>query len=684
MPPGQAAKPTFTPRTRAPRGGGRRAADAGDAGDQPRGGRHGGRSDRPAPQPARRQPGDGRPRPSFTPRDGHPPPQDIRQRAAVYPEPTTTFFAPPGYPQPSFQPYADPETPPRGRPGRPRPGGPGGVPPEQSGDGRTRILDVPGGPGADAASDTGPQQAGGTRPNLARSSKAMAFGTIASRGTGFLRTFVLAIAIGAGPLANAYNVSNTLPNTVYYLMLGGIFTSVVVPLLVKAAKNHMDHGEAYAERIFTLGAISLLIVTAVGTALAGPIVDLYSGGISGSEHHVMVLFAYFFIPQIFFYGMDSLLGAILNTKGRFGANMWTPVINNVVVIAVFGLFLAVQGTNRTPGDISSFGINLLGLGTTLGIVIQSIALWFDFRRSEIGEIGHMAGWMLGYVISQFAANLVLTVVANMASTRHGAGASSYSAYAYAYQLFQLPYAIVGISVISALLPRMSGHATDRRYSLVREDFSTGVRLASVIVVPAAVFLGALGAPLCVLLFSHGSTSVSQGRYIGEVFGMLSLGLLPFMLTQLQLRVFYSFHDNRTPGIIGFVMLAVGAIGDFVALAVLPPSEVVIGLGAVYGLVTVVGAALAWPLLLRHVGSLDGWRITRSLVRMVLATIPGLVWIFVVISIAGSILRFGTFYGLASTVIGGGGAVLLYAFCARVLGIEEFRVLIRTVAGRVGR
>jgi putative peptidoglycan lipid II flippase len=243
---------------------------------------------------------------------------------------------------------------------------------------------------------------------------------------------------------------------------------------------------------------------------------------------------------------------------------------------------------------------------------------------------------------------------------------------------------VGISVISALLPRMSGHATDRRYSLVREDFSTGVRLASVIVVPAAVFLGALGAPLCVLLFSHGSTSVSQGRYIGEVFGMLSLGLLPFMLTQLQLRVFYSFHDNRTPGIIGFVMLAVGAIGDFVALAVLPPSEVVIGLGAVYGLVTVVGAALAWPLLLRHVGSLDGWRITRSLVRMVLATIPGLVWIFVVISIAGSILRFGTFYGLASTVIGGGGAVLLYAFCARVLGIEEFRVLIRTVAGRVGR
>jgi putative peptidoglycan lipid II flippase len=609
----------------------------------------------------------------------------------VYPDPTTTFFAPPGYPQPSFQPYADPEAPPRARPQGPRHGGPGGAPPEQAGDGRTQILDVPSAPGQDGVSDTGPQQSFGTQPNLARSSKAMAFGTIAARGTGFLRTFMLVSVIGSGFLANAYNVSNTLPNTVYYLMLGGIFTSVVVPLLVKAAKGHMDMGAAYTERIFTLGAIALLTVTIVGTALARPIVALYSGGITGSEYHLMVIFAYFFIPQIFFYGMDSLLGAILNTKGRFGANMWTPVINNVVVIAVLALFLAIERTGRTPEDISSFGVKLLGLGTTLGIVIQSIALFpivkragfsfrlrFDFRRAELGEIGHMAGWMLGYVVSQFLANLVLTVVADRASD------TGYSAYSYAYQLFQLPYAIVGISVISALLPRMSGHATDRRYSLVREDFSTGVRLASVIVVPAAVFLGALGAPLCVLLFAHGSTHVDQGRYIGEVFGMLSLGLLPFMLTQLQLRVFYSFHDNRTPALIGVVMLVVGVIGDFVALAVLPSSQVVIGLGAVYGLVTLVGAAIAWPLLLRHVGSLDGWRITRSLVRMFLATIPGLVWIFVVISVTGSIFRIGTFYGLASTVIGGGGAVLLYAFCARVLGIEEFRVLIRTVAGRVGR
>jgi putative peptidoglycan lipid II flippase len=607
-----------------------------------------------------------RPQPTFTPHEEHLPPPLDAGRQAVYPQPTTTFFAPPGYPQPSFTPYPYGEAPPRR--GEPR-----------------------------SVSDTGPQRSVEAQPSLARSSKAMAIGTIASRGTGFLRTLMLATALGSGPLADAYNISNTLPNTVYYLMLGGIFTSVVLPLLVRAAKNHPDKGEAYAERIFTLGAIGLLIVTVAGTALSAPIVDLYLPGTAGSEHRVAVIFAYFFIPQIFFYGMDSLLGAILNTKGRFGANMWTPVINNAVVIAVFVLFLAVEGPGRTPSNVSPAGINLLGLGTTLGIVIQSIALFpivkragfsfrlrFDFRRSELGEIGGMAGWMLGYVISQFAANYVLTVVAGLASSHGATKGTGYSAFAYANQVFQLPYAIVGISVISALLPRMSSHATDRRYSLVRADFSTGVRLASVIVVPAAVFLGILGAPLCELLFAHGSLTVSQARYVGEVFGMLSLGLVPFMVTQLQLRVFYSFHDNRTPGIIGFVMLLVGVAGDFTALRVLAPSRVVLGLGAVYGLVTVVGAAIAWPLLLRHVGHLDGWRITRSLLRMFLATVPGLVWALVVMTVAGSALRQGTFYGLVSVIIGGGGAVLLYAFCARVLGIDEFRVLVRTAARRFGR
>ena len=598
---------------------------------------------------------------------------------------------PAGYPQQSFtQPFAFPEAPERPAPDDRRP--------SEDGEHRTRILEAP---DRGAGRDSGPQAAIITQPNLVRSSQVMALGTIASRATGFLRTFVLLAALGSRTLADAYTNSNTLPNTVYYLMLGGIFTSVVVPMLVRAAKEDPDRGEGYAERIFTIGVIALLLVTVVATALAGPLVDLYAGNISDArEHTVMVIFAYFFIPQIFFYGMDSLLGAILNVRGRFGPNMWTPVINNVVVILVGVLYILTIGLNKTADNIPESGIQLLAIGTTLGIVIQSICLFpilrragfsmrlrWDLRRYEIGEIGRMAGWMFGYVASQALGNLIVQRVANAAANSasvnsHGAVTGvGYSAYSNAWQLFQLPYAIVGISVISALLPRMSGHATDRRYSLVRDDFSKGVRLASVIVVPAAVFLAVLGPPMCELLFAWGSETVPDARYIGEVFGVFALGLVPFMLTQLQLRVFYSFRANRTPAVVGMVMLLVGVIGDLVALYALPARHTVIGLAVAYNLVTLTGAIIAWPLLLRRVGSLDGWRITRSLVRMFLATLPGLVFIIVITTVVGSSMHQGRLFGLAVTVLGGGGAVLLYAFCARVLGIEEFRTLLRSVGGR---
>ena len=239
----------------------------------------------------------------------------------------------PVLPQDYTQPFELPEE--LLRPPAPRRGAPDGGRPPDGGDNRTRVIEVPEAPGGE------PQPRADAQPNLARSSQVMALGTLASRGTGFLRTFVLLYALGTGALADAYNNSNALPQTVYYLMIGGVFTSVVVPLLVKAAKNDPDRGEAYAERIFTLGVVALLTVTVIGTLLAGPLVDLYAGNLGSSptavaEHQQMVLLAHFSMPQIFFFGMDSLLGAILNTRGRFGANMWTPVINNVVVITIVG------------------------------------------------------------------------------------------------------------------------------------------------------------------------------------------------------------------------------------------------------------------------------------------------------------------------------------------------------------
>ncbi len=540
-----------------------------------------------------------------------------------------------------------------------------------------------------AAAGSGDADAG-----LLRSTGGMALGTLVSRLTGFLRTLLLAYAIGSQTLGNAYNTANTLPNVVYDLMLGGILTSVVVPLLVTAARRDPDRGESYFQRMFTLGVIALGAITLVATLAAALIVDLYTGSLQGPSRHVMLVFAYFFIPQIFFYGVSSLAGAILNARGRFAAPMWTPVVNNVVVIFILLMYVEVAGLGRSTATITSGQILLLGIGTTLGVVAQTAALipsllrcgfrprpTFGFRRAEVTEIGRMAGWLSGYVITTQITFFTTVRVATDAS-RHAPGAG-FAAYTYAYQLFQMPYAIIGISVITALLPRMAAHATARRYSRVRADFSTGIRLSAAIVVPSSLLLAVLGGPLAQLLFAHGSTSVANANYIGEVFAIFSLGLVPYMTFQLLLRVFYSLHDSRTPCFIGIATMAVNVTINVIALNVLPAHRVVEGLAAGYCLAYLVGAVLAWRLLLRRVGSLDGRAITRSLVKMYVATIPPVIFAFEIRYAVGVVLHPGFGYGLVTVVLAGGGGLLLYVLFARALRIKEMAGLLATIGARFG-
>ena len=553
---------------------------------------------------------------------------------------------------------------------------------------------IPPGPGEPAE----PGTAGPNRPenvSVVRSSGVMALGTIASRGTGFLRTLVLAYALGLGAVSIAYNNANTLPNTVYDLMLGGILTSIVVPLLVNAAKRDADGGEAYDQRMFTLATTALFVLTVVATLAASLLVELYAHSITGQERHLMVIFAYFFIPQIFFYGISSLAGGVLNARGHFAAPMWTPVINNIVVIAVLLLFIATGGIGASPASMSAAQVQLLGFGTTLGIVAQTAALipflrkvgfrWrprFDFRRAEVAEIRRMAGPLFGYILTTQVAFLVVQNVANAASTH--ATYDGFPAYSYAWQLFQMPYAIVGISVITALLPRMSAHASEKNYPLLRSDFSSGVRLSSVIVVPAALILAVLGAPFAEALFGYGSTSVAQAHYIGVVFAIFSLGLVPYMMFQLMLRVFYAMHDSRTPMYIGVAVMATNIAASLLALAVLPSGHVVEGLAVAFGLANLVGTVVSWRILSRRLDGLAGRQIAASLINMHLAAIPGLIFALATSFMVGVILPPGPAFGIVTVILGGSGALLLYLLFARALKITELTELLSGLRTRLRR
>ncbi len=568
------------------------------------------------------------------------------------------------------------------------------------------------GPAGGPAPADGPVPGDSTgNSSLVRSSAVMAAGTLASRLTGMLRTVVLVPALGAFALANAYNVSNTLPNTVYNLAIGGILTSVIVPLLVSAAKRDSDRGENYSQRMFTLVTVILAVVTLIATAAAAPIATLFgcaSKACSGSPaaadyRHVLIIFSYFFIPQIFFYGVSSLAGAVLNARGHFAAPMWTPVINNIVVIAITVAFMIItgvfSGAHPNVVSITPMEVQLLGIGTTLGIVAQTAALipalrrvgfrWrprFDFRRADVAEIGHMAGWMFGYILTTQVAFFVTVKVAdhaNLPGQTSGVGAG-YTAYASAWMLFQLPYAIVAISVITALLPRMSANASDRRYDLVKSDFSTGVRLGSVIVAPAALVLAALGPSIAVVLFGWGNTNLVSARYFGFVFAVFSLGLVPYMLFQLLLRVFYSMHDSKTPALVGVATMIVNVGANLLALAVVPRQDVVAALGVGFGLANLVGSAIAWRLLSRRLGGLAGRQIGRSLLRMHAAAVPAALFALAVAVTANVVFAPGKIYSALVVVVGGVGALLLYVMFARMLQVSEVTDLTGMVRSRLHR
>ena len=558
----------------------------------------------------------------------------------------------------------------------------------------------------------GPPEAAGTAEtvprsrvasvSLVRSSSVMAIGTLASRITGLLRTLVLVAALGQGALANSYNYANTMPNTIYNIAIGGILTSVIVPLLIGAAKRERDGGQRYDQRMFTLSTIALLAITVLAVLAAGPIARFYDPRATGDSEHVLVIFAYFFAPQIFFYGMSSLYGAILNARGHFASPMWTPVVNNMVVILVTGAYFVIAGKGQTPSTITPFEVRLLGIGTTLGIVAQTAAMipsvrrvgfkWrprFDFRWSEIHEIGRMSGWMLAYVLTTQVAFLVTSRVASQVEKAPSAVAvgAGFSAYQYAWLLFQLPYAIVAISVITALLPRMSANAVNRRFDLVRADFSTGVRLGSVIVVPASLILAVLGPPIAQVLLSWGSNTETNAYFLGLVFSVFSLGLVPYMLFQLLLRVYYALHDSKTPALIGVATMITNVAANYLAL-LLPPTDTILALAAGFGLSNVVGVLIAWPSLSRRMGGLGGHLITRSLVRMHAAAVPAALFALTVALLIGT--KDGATFlpdKVAAGVIaaiGGGGAVLIYWMFAKATRLTELTDLVASVRSRLGR
>ncbi|RNE48273.1 murein biosynthesis protein MurJ [Corynebacterium alimapuense] len=478
----------------------------------------------------------------------------------------------------------------------------------------------------------------------------MAIATLISRMTGFLRNLLIGAALGPA-VASAFNTANTLPNLITEIVLGAVLTSLVVPVLIRAEKEDPDKGAAFFRRLFTLSATLLIVVTLISVAAASLLTRLALDPDGRVNVVQSTSFAFLLLPQIFFYGIFALFMAVLNTKGVFKPGAWAPVANNVVSIAVLIAYWTIPGSldPNAPAGLSDPHVLLLGLGTTLGVVVQTAIMLPSLRRAGIDlrplwgidtrlkQFGKMAVAIIVYVAISQAGYLVTTRIASVAD------AAAPIIYQQAWLLLQVPYGIIGVTLLTAIMPRLSRNAADGDDKAVVGDLNLAAKLTFIALIPVVVFFTAFGPQIGNALFAYGAFDPESATLLGLTLSSSAFTLLPYALVLLHLRVFYAREEAWTPTLIIAGITATKILLSMLApLVADSPSRVVILLGAANGFGFLAGAVIGSLLLRRKLGNLG----VRSLLRTTLwAAAASLIGIavalladFFLLSLAGTQLQ----------------------------------------------
>jgi putative peptidoglycan lipid II flippase len=470
--------------------------------------------------------------------------------------------------------------------------------------------------------------------SIAKSSVLMATGTIVSRILGFVRAVMLAATIGVTTnVSDAFGVANQLPNNVYAIIAAGVLSAVLVPQIVKA-KGHHDGGETYINRLLTLVICVFAIVTVLTTIGAPLLVGLYTQGWSGSQLALATAFAYWCLPQLFFYGLYSVLGEVLNANSRFGPFMWSPVLNNVISIAGLGAFIALFGADPT-GKVNeslwqSDRISLLAGTATLGVIAQALVLFWSWRRVDLrfkpdfhwrgvglGPALKAAAWSLGMVIVTQIGGLVQTAVASRVITERavgGAAIASVAAASIAWLIFMLPHSVFTVSIATAYFTKMSGHAHRGELDEMKLDLTKGLRLIGAIATLATAGLIVLAYPVARIFVGEYPSTVA----LGNVIVALMFGLVPFSFVFMIQRAFYALEDTRTPFWFTTLQIAVHITGSLTMAVTVPSQWLVASLGGLTSFSVLIQALVAYQLLRRKTGGFGNNGLAGGLVRFSIA------------------------------------------------------------------
>ena len=463
----------------------------------------------------------------------------------------------------------------------------------------------------------------------------MTIGTVLSRVTGLIRLAAIAAALGVAEsrLADVYNIANTAPNIIYELVLGGVLTSVFVPVFVELMeKEGRERAWEVASAIINLCLVALMAVAALGILAAPLIAKFYGARLQGGDElrqiEILTFLLRLFIPQIIFYGLAALTAGLLNAHKRFGPPMYTSILNNLAVIAVFVAFQQAYGGITDLDQVTTSQQLVIGLGTTAGVVLMALTqasflrgiasyrFVFSPRHPSVKKLARLAVFVVGYVVTNQIGYLI---VQWLAYGEQG----GYSAYVNAFTFFMLPHGLFAVSIITALLPGMSELAINQRWDAFRERLSTGIRATIFLVLPAAVGYLVLGEPIVRLLLQRGVMTDTSVELVAAVLRFFVIGLVFFSVFQLFLRAFYAIQDTKTPFLINLGAVAINLAVNVPLFAVLDTP----GLAAGHALAYVFGVVMqAWALS-RRIGGLGGRAIMVSAARVAgaAALMAAVVW-----------------------------------------------------------
>jgi putative peptidoglycan lipid II flippase len=541
--------------------------------------------------------------------------------------------------------------------------------------------------------------------SVAKSSLSMAVGTITSRILGFVRLVVLALTIGVTTdAADAFGVANQLPNNVYAIIAGGVLSAVLVPQIVKA-RSHKDGGLGYIDRLLTLAIVVFAAVTILATLSAPFLISIYTTGWSPAQLALATAFAYWCMPQLFFYGLYAMLGEVLNARSAFGPYMWAPVLNNFVGISGLVAFLLFFGADPTGvRTVESWGSNqivLLAGSATLGVIAQALILFASWRKIGINfslnfswrGVGlrpamKAATWTIGMVLVSQIGGLVQTFVASraVADRSEDLAIASIAAMLIAWLIFMLPHSVVTVSVATAYFTKMSEHVQDKRIDLMKVDLKSALRVVVLVNVFSSIALIVLSYPVARVFVGEYPSTVA----LGNVIFATMFGLVPFGLVFMFQRAFYALEDTRTPFVFTTIQISIHIMGSVVLFFTMTSEFLVMSLAGLTSVTILIQSLAAYLFLRSRIGRVGEPPKGKALtLRVALAgSVTALVGYWALALLGGTSeqsLALGSIAG-AITVIFATGLLMLLVFVLvlKLLRVPEIDTALRGITGILRR